>query len=904
MRARCSRLSRATSHAAAASAACGSRGARRRALHAAPAPGRHGHLGGAPMGPASAVRWTLGEGLRPDAVALAAAVRSASALPDGGGGGSLGRCLHGHAVKVGWCAGSAAVAKAVMDMYGRSGALADARLVFDGMARPDAVCWNILLTASSRAGRFEDAFGLFRSMLSCGVAESMPTAVTVAVIVPVCAKLRVLGAARSVHGYVIKTGLQSDTLCGNALISMYAKCGGSRATDDAHKAFSSIRCKDVVSWNSIISGYIENGLFDEALTLFGQMISHGFLPNYSTVASILPVCSLTECGRYYGKEVHGFVVRRGLEMDVSVCNALMVHYSKVFEMRVVESIFRIMSMRDIVSWNTMIAGYVMNGYHSRALELFQGLLSTGIVPDSVSFISLLTACAQIGDVKEGMRVHGYIFRRPVLLQETSLMNALVSFYSQCDRFDDAFRAFTDILSKDSISWNAILSACASNDQHIEEFFRLLSEMYCEVNQWDSVTILNVIRVSTFCGIKMVREAHGYSLRVGYTGETSVANAILDAYAKCGYPEVASMLFRNLPGRNTVTDNTMISCYLKHNFVEDAEVMFNLMAEKDLTSWNLMIQLYAQNDMNDQAFSLFHQLQSEGLKPDIVSITSILEACIHLCSVQLVRQCHAYMLRASLEDIHLEGALLDAYSKCGNITNAYNIFQVSPKKDLITFTAMIGCFAMHGMAEDAVQLFSLMLTLNIKPDHVVMTTLLSACSHAGMVDAGIKIFKSIREIHRVEPTAEHYTCMVDLLARGGRLHDAYRFALDMPAHIVNANAWGSLLGACKVHGEVEIGQLAADHLFSLETGDIGNYVIMSNMYAADEKWDGVEHVRKLMKSKDMKKPAGCSWIEVEKARHLFVASDIKHQDRYCIYDVLGSLYQQIKDTHTQNFELIQ
>jgi pentatricopeptide repeat protein len=844
----------------------------------------------------------LGEGLRPGALELAAAIRSASALP-GGGGAALARCLHGLAVKAGRVASSATVAKAVMDAYGRSGSLADALLVFDEMARPDAVCWNILITACSRRGLFEDAFVLFRSMLSCGVVgQSLPTAVTVAVIVPACAKWRRLQTGRSVHGYVVKTGLESDTLCGNALVSMYAKCGGSRAMDDAHRAFSPIRCKDVVSWNSVIAGYIENQLFQEALALFRQMISQGSLPNYSTVASILPVCSFTEFGRYHGKEVHSFVVRHGLEMDVSVSNALMTHYSKVLEMKAVESIFASMDVRDIVSWNTIIAGYVMNGYHYRALDLFHELLSTGIAPDSVSFISLLTACAQVGDVKAGMGVHGYIFQRPVLLQETSLMNALVTFYSHCDRFDDAFRVFTDILNKDSISWNAILSACANSEQHIEKFFVLMSEMCHGVNQWDSVTVLNVIHVSTFCGIKMVREAHGWSLRVGYTGETSVANAILDAYVKCGYSHDASILFRNHAARNIVTDNIMISCYLKNNCIEDAEVIFNHMAEKDLTSWNLMIQLYAQNDMDGQAFSLFNHLQSEGFKPDIVSIANILEACIHLCSVQLVRQCHAYMLRASLEDIHLEVALVDAYSKCGNITNAYNIFEVS-SKDLVTFTAMIGCYAMHGMAEKAVELFSKMIKLNIRPDHVVLTTLLSACSHAGLVDAGIKIFKSIREIHRVVPTAEHYACMVDLLARSGHLQDAYMFALDMPPHAVNANAWSSLLGACKVHGEVEIGQLAADQLFSMEEGDIGNYVIMSNIYAADEKWDGVEHVRKLMKSKDMKKPAGCSWIEVEKTRHLFIASDTNHQDRSCIYNMLGSLYRQIKDTQTQNMTMM-
>jgi pentatricopeptide repeat protein len=374
--------------------------------------------------------------------------------------------------------------------------------------------------------------------------------------------------------------------------------------------------------------------------------------------------------------------------------------------------------------------------------------------------------------------------------------------------------------------------------------------------------------------------------------------LVGVYAKCGFLQDANILFRNLAERNIITDNTMISCYLKNNCVEDAELTFNQMVEKDLTSWNLMIQLYSQNDMDDKAFSLFNQLQSEELKPDIVSLTSVLQVCIHLCSVHLVKQCHGYMLRTSLKDMHLEGALLDAYSKCGSVSNAYNLFQVSPKRDLVTFTAMIGCYAMHGMAQEAARLFSKMLTLDIRPDHVAVTTLLSACSHAGLVDAGIKIFKSIKEIHGVEPTAEHYTCMVDLFARGGRLQDAYNFALDMPTHAVNANAWSSLLSACKVHGEIEIGQLAADQLFSIEAGDIGNYVIMSNIYAANEKWDGVDHVRKLMKSKDMKKPAGCSWIEIEKTRHLFIASDVKHRDRSPIYDMLGILYQQIKETHIQ------
>nr|XP_040256351.1 putative pentatricopeptide repeat-containing protein At5g08490 [Aegilops tauschii subsp. strangulata] len=340
--------------------------------------------------------------------------------------------------------------------------------------------------------------------------------------------------------------------------------------------------------------------------------------------------------------------------------------------------------------------------------------------------------------------------------------------------------------------------------------------------------------------------HGFVVRLGNAAGVAVAKAIMDMYGRRGALTDARLVFDEM------------GCPDACDRFDDALHSFADILDKDSVSWNAILSGCANRKEHIEEFAkLFCEMCRKLQCPDTVGITNILLACIHLSSVQLVKQCHSYMLRASLEDIHLEGALLDAYSKCGNITNAYNLFRVSPNKDLVTFTAMIGGYAMHGMAEEAVELFYEMLTLDIKPDHVALTALLSACSHAGLVDAGIKVFKFARDIYRVEPTAEHYTCMVDLLARGGRLQDAYSFVLDMPPHMANANVWGSLLGACKVHGEIRIGQLAADHLFSMEAGDIGNYIIVSNIYAADEKWDGVEHVRKLMKSKDMKKPAGCS-----------------------------------------------
>ncbi|RWW83296.1 hypothetical protein BHE74_00008201, partial [Ensete ventricosum] len=202
-------------------------------------------------------------------------------------------------------------------------------------------------------------------------------------------------------------------------------------------------------------------------------------------------------------------------------------------------------------------------------------------------------------------------------------------------------------------------------------------------------------------------------------------------------------------------------------------------------------------------------------------------------------------------------------------------------------------AMHGLAEEAIRVFSDMLEANVKPDHVIMTAVLSACSHAGLIDIGWKLFKSMIEIHGIRPTMEHYACMVYLLARRGRLREAYEFILDIPCE-ANANVWGTLLGACKIHKEVEIGRMVADHLFDAEAENIGNYVVMSNIYAADGKWEAVEQVRRLMKTRDLKKPAGCSWLEVSMKRHVFVAGDLSHPQRTFIYRTLRTLDQLLKE----------
>ncbi|XP_020246895.1 putative pentatricopeptide repeat-containing protein At5g08490 [Asparagus officinalis] len=831
----------------------------------------------------------------PDSFALAAAIKSSSAFSNP----SLGKSLHGFAEKMGFTI-NAIVAKSLMHMYARFNMLDDSCRVFDDMGQRDSVSWNVLITGFARAHMYNEAMGLFYMMHTFNDEGVQPTDISVAVLLPICAKLRFLKHGQSLHCHCIKRGLEGETLIGNALASMYAKCG--RVMDDARVSFELIGDKDVVSWNSLIAGCSENGLFDEAFELFYEMVLNGFIPNYATIVNVLPICGFVDNGWLYGREIHSFVLRFGLEVDVSVCNALLSHYSKVGDTKEVESIFKNMCIRDTVTWNTVIAGYASNGWLSKAMDLFHDMNSSGIRPDSVTLVSIIPICAQLLDIKEGQRIHDYILQHSMLSQETSLWNALISFYGKCGELDAALDIFKEMQKKDLISWNAMLNAFLDNDQWMK-LLTLFNQMINNGIKPDSITLTSVLPACASMEMRKVREVHGYAFRAGLSTQQTVGNAVLDAYAKCGSIENASKTFENLVERNIVTNNTMISGYMKNGYQEDAEKIFNHMLDRDQTTWNLMLQVYAQSESNNNsAFSLFRELQEKGMKPNTVSIMSILGVCTQLASIRLVRQIHAYTIRASLDDLHVKGNLLDTYSKCGSIKDASKFFQTCHEKDLIIFTAMVGGFAMHGMAKEAINIFSEMLQFGIKPDHVILTTLLSACSHGGLVDEGLKHFKSIKDIHDIEPTMEHYACAVDLLSRRGRLKEAHDFIMDMP-YEANANIWSTLLGSCKTHGEVNIGRIAAEKLLDVEDANVGNFVVMSNMYAADRNWDGVEKVRMMMKNKDLKKPAGCSWIEVEKMRHVFVAGDLAHPQRALIYETLTSLTQQIKVQPSQRHFLL-
>ncbi|XP_056682574.1 putative pentatricopeptide repeat-containing protein At5g08490 isoform X2 [Spinacia oleracea] len=694
-------------------------------------------------------------GYKPDHLVLQTVLKSCAILPSL----NVGRALHSVVVKLGHLS-CLSVSKRLLNVYAKGKAFNDCKKLFDQMPKYDTVVWNIVLAglAGSRV-HDQEVMRLVHSMHTCQETELSP--VSIAIILPVCARLRSLNAGKSIHSCAIKSGLASETLVGNSLVSMYAKCG--LVHDCAYASFCEINDKDVISWNALIAGFSESGFCNDAYVFFRHMLLGPVAPNYATLASILPVCATLDrdIAHNLGRELHAYALRHSeLQKDVFVVNALMSFYLRMGVLEGAEALFAGMTSRDLVSWNVIIAGYASNNVYSKAVHLFHNLVSEKMLkPNSVTLISVLPACGHLQNVQMVKQIHGYIFQFPALYADTAVNNALISSYAKCGDLDSSFRTFRIISQKDLISWNSMLDAFAESGWE-SRLVNLLHQMFEEDFGPDSITILTLIRFyGSVSRLYKIREVHGYLLRACLcqnTTQPTLGNALLDAYAKCGYMDYARKISGILLSEGR----------LKWDAAKPGSVSFECVSQNDLMTSNLLIRAYVENNCLEQAVALLSELQVKGVKPDATTIMSILPMCAKMASAHLLRQCHGYMIRARIDDVQLGGTMIDLYSKCGSLSLANKLFWSSSHKDLVMITALIGGYAMHGLGKEALVLFSHMLVLGMKPDHIALTAILSACSHAGLVDEGLKIFHSIEKVYGVKPTMEQYGCVVDLLARRG------------------------------------------------------------------------------------------------------------------------------------------
>eukprot|EP01018_Ginkgo_biloba_P022914 Gb_33051 [translate_table: standard] len=677
----------------------------------------------------------------------------------------------------------------LLHMYVKCGSLADARLVFDELPKRNVFFWNMMIRGYASNGFYEETLALYNQMQLDGMHADH---FTFPFVLKACASIRDLEQGKEIHDCVKETGLESNVFVGSALVDMYAKCG---SLENARQVFDKISQRNNVTWNAMISGYAQSGHCEVTFKLLCQMQQAGEKPN-------------------------------------------------------------------VVTWNAVISGYSQNGYHDEALKIFRQMQMIPVKPNSVTMTSVLPSCANSANLQQGKELHGYIIRNG-LDSEGIVGCALVTMYSKCESIGDGRRIFDNMSQSIVPSWNAMIAGYAQNG-HCDEALKLFHEMQVEGIKANTVTLASILpSCASLTALRHGKEIHGYICRSGFETDIFVQNALVAMYSKCGS-------------------------------IGNARQVYDRVSKRSLVTWNTMIAGYVQNGHSNEALRLFRQMQLAVVKPDPITISSVLPACGYLAALQKGKEIHDYIVKSEFRlNVFVGNALIDMYSKCGRIEDARCLFDKMSERSVVSWNAMISGYGMHGHAEAALTLCYQMQQAGMKPNHITFIAILSSCSHAGLVAKGLQYFYSMSQEYYITPCVEHFACMVDILGRAGHLDKAHDIIKEMPLE-PDAGVWGALLGACRIHKNVELGELAAQHLFELEPETPGYYVLLSNIYAEAGKWDGVARVRTMMKERGVKKQPGCSWIEINNNVHTFVIGDRSHPQSEIIYATLESLADQMKE----------
>lgn len=605
----------------------------------------------------------------------------------------------------------------------------------------------------------------------------------------------------------------------------------------------------------------KEGKLKEALDALTLMEEKGIGIDAGAYVSLLKGC--TEMKNLPGgRRVHTHIRKSGIQLDTLIGNSLLNMYAKCGSLEDARQFFDKMSERDAVSWSIIIAAYVQCGEGQEALGLVSQMQQAGFKPTQSMFASVLKVCAALADVKKGQNVHSYIIKIG-LCSDVYTGSALVTMYSKCGYIEDARKVFDEVTSPNVVLWSAMIAGYAQNEQG-GNAFEIFHQMQLAGLKPNKYTFASVV---TACGsleaLEKGKWVHALIVKSSLDSEVPVANALVTMYVKC-------------------------------NSIDDARKLFDRRVERNVISWTSMITGYAQNGKAEEALKIYGEMQRAGVKPNQFTFTSALSACATLTALKKGIEIHRQIINRELEsEVQVGNALIIMYSKCGSIEEARNVFDKMPKRKVSTWTAMITGYAQHAYVEEALQLFKQMQQEGVKPNNITFVSVLVACSRVGLVDKGRELFNSMSRDHGIIPTMKHYACMVDLLGRAGHLTEAEEFINQMPFE-PSLVVWRTLLGACKIHGDIELGKRIAERMLELEPENDATYVLLSNIYAAAGKWVAVSHIRKMMKDRMVKKEPGHSSIEVKGRLHTFVARDRSHPKTEEIYAKLDDLRQKIRD----------
>ncbi|KAI4369610.1 hypothetical protein MLD38_018033 [Melastoma candidum] len=633
-----------------------------------------------------------------------------------------------------------------------------------------------------------------------------------------CASLR---CGERLHCSALKLGILVNPYVVNSLMNMYAKCGSMR---DAEKLFGLCGCRgdDVVSGNIMISGFLQKGRLWDAYRVF-------------------------------------------VEMPVKWC----------------------------VSYTTMIMGFTRFGYSKEAIRAFLEMRRDGVVPNEVTLGSVISTWVNVGDVWCCRMIHGMAIKMLLngfVVVSTNVMNM----YCVCMSLDEGRRLFEEMPERNIVTWNAMLNGYSKAG--LVDLARELFERFPgkDVISWGTMIgayvqvkkladalltyqemVRSGVRANDVLFVDLVaacgrttafwegQQLHGMIVRSGFHSHEYVQAALIYLYSACGRIDLACFLYESGLKDHVSSANALIAGFVKNGLLDRARIMFDGMSERDVFTWTTLISAYEQNEQPETALELFHQMMEMEAEccPNEVTMTSVFSAVASLGSLMEGRLAHEFVKsNAIMMSDNLSAAMINMYAKCGSIESALEVFSMVRDKasDVSPWNAMICSLAMHGQSDLSLQLFSDLKKRNIEMNAITFVGVLTACCHSGMIEEGKLIFRSMKDVHMIEPDIAHYSCIVDMFGRAGRIEEAEELIGTMPME-PDVAVWGALLAACRTHGAIDVAEKAANNLLKLQPSHGPSRVLLSNIYANAGRWRDALSTREIIRSQQLKKFPGRSGI---------------------------------------------
>ncbi|GAB2274004.1 hypothetical protein Dimus_008774 [Dionaea muscipula] len=525
------------------------------------------------------------------------------------------------------------------------------------------------------------------------------------------------------------------------------------------------------------------------------------------------------------KQIHAQIFRSNLHCHCFLASSLVHLYASLSSPLCIHRLLSSSSSKPSISlFNRAIKIFSkIPSLCFESLRFYRRMVRSRIEPDNFTYPFLFNSCAALCDFRHGAEIHGRVFKRG-FLSCIPVSNALIDMYGKCSELGSARLVFDEMPERDVVSCNALLGAHARAGEDM-------------------------------VGARAVFEGMLERSLISW-------NTMLVGYVNSGDLAEARVIFDRIPCRDYVSWATILFGYTKNGEIDSARDIFDAMpGKKTALCCTAMISGYAQNARPNEALAIFHEMQRSCIKADAVTATAVISALSQLGRhPELAHWITEYIDREAIEqNEYVITALVDLHAKCGNIEEASQLFQRIPQPGVFPYSALITGLASNGHGLRALEFFRKMQIAKVQPDYVTFVGVLAACRHTGLIEEGLRFWDSMIRDHGIEPDADHYACLVDMLGRAGRLQQAYKIIKSMPIGPY-PRALGALLGACRTYGNVEIAESVSKELFELEPENTGNYVLLSSIYAAMEQWDDAARVRRAMKEKIKPKLPGSSLVE--------------------------------------------